>query len=244
MKVAAIIEARMTSTRLPGKVLMEAGSKPMLYWLVSRLKRVESIDQIILATTININDNPLVDFATKEGISFFRGSEDNVMERVLQAAEHNQVDIIVGITGDCPLIDPDIVDQAINIYKNNKADYVSNAHIRSYPDGMDVQVYSLNTLKKSFQLTTNLLDYEHVTLHIRNNDELFSKINILAPASLKWPELGLTLDEIDDYKFLKKIIENLYINKPLFNCMDIIDFLLKNPDLLEINKNVRRKGDS
>ena len=244
MRIIATIEARMTSTRLPGKVMMPVLDKPMLHYLVDRLKKVPSIDDIVLATTINDTDDILVDFAKDENIKWFRGSEDDVMLRVIQAASSVNADIVVEITGDCPIIDPMIVEQSILMFKANNVDYVSNVIIRSFPDGMDSQVFSLDSLKKSFLMTNNPLDHEHVTLHIRNNPDFFSRINIVAPPELEWPELGLTLDEKDDYNLLKIIIEHFNPKNPLFGCIDVVNFLRNRPDLVKINDYVQRKGDN
>ena len=136
-------------------------------------------------TTINKTDDILVNFAKEENIKWFRGSEDDVMLRVIEAASSVNADIVVEITGDCPIIDPKIVEQSILMFKTNKVDYVSNAIIRSFPDGMDSQVFLLDSLKKSFLMTNNPLDHEHVTLHIRNNPDLFTRINIVAPPELE-----------------------------------------------------------
>tara|TARA_B100000795_G_C22797889_1_gene440293 strand:- start:555 stop:1289 length:735 start_codon:yes stop_codon:yes gene_type:complete len=244
MRIIATIEARMTSKRLPGKVMMPVLDQPMLHYLVDRLKKVPSIDDIVLATTINNTDDILVDFAKDENIKWFRGSEDDVMLRVIEAASSVNADIVVEITGDCPIIDPMIVEQSILMFKANNVDYVSNVIIRSFPDGMDSQVFSLDSLKKSFLMTNNPSDHEHVTLHIRNNPDLFSRINIVAPPELEWPELGLTLDEKDDYNLLKIIIEHFNHKKPLFGCADVVNFLRNRPDLVEINDYVQRKGNN
>jgi spore coat polysaccharide biosynthesis protein SpsF len=244
MKVVATIEARMTSTRLPGKVLLPALGQPMLHHLVKRLRAVPSIDEIVLATTTNATDNPLADFAEGEGLAAFRGSEDDVMARVIGAAEHGGADVVVEITGDCPIIDPDLVEQAIRMFFQHDADYVSNALVRSYPDGMDTQVFRLETLKRSAQMTSDPLDREHVSRHICRHPELFSRIHLVAPPSLHWPELGLTLDEDADYRLLKRIIEALGPVEPLFGCHDAIQLLKANPDWVEINRAVVRKGDS
>ena len=244
MKIVATIEARMSSTRLPGKVMMPVLGKPILHYLVERLKSVPSIDEIVLATTINKTDDRLIEFAISENISYFRGSEDDVMLRVVEAADSVSADIVVEITGDCPIIDPQIVEQTILMYMANNVDYVSNGHIRSYPDGMDTQVFALNILKKSLSMTDELLDHEHVTLHIRDNPKLFTKINFIAPPELNWPELGLTLDERHDYNLLKIIIEHFSQKSILFSCLDVVRFLRNRPDLVAINNNVHRKGDS
>lgn len=244
MKIIATIEARMTSSRLPGKVLMQVLGQPMLYHLVTRLRAVPSLNGIVLATTTNSTDDMLEDFARRNDIHCFRGSEEDVMSRVIGAGESVQADVIVEITGDCPIIDPQIVEQTIRIFKANRADYVSNAHIRSYPDGMDTQVFRLETLKRSAAMTTEPLDHEHVTLHIRNHPELFSHIHLVAPPELDWPELGLTLDEQADYELIKLIIEYFGSDNLLFSCLDTLRLLRSNPMWCDINHGVRRKGDS
>ncbi len=234
----------MTSSRLPGKVILEASGEPMLQHLIGRLRACPSIDEIVLATTTNAGDDVLEAFARKSGISLFRGSEFDVMGRVLAAGESVSADVIVEITGDCPIIDPDIVEQTIQMFLHHSVDYVSNNFIRSFPDGMDVQVFRLNTLRQSAAMTCDALDREPVTRHIRTNPDFFSQVHLVAPPSLHWPELGLTLDEQDDYDLLRKIIENLMPIDPLFSCLDVLRLLKKNPDWLEINRNVIRKGDS
>lgn len=216
----------------------------MLYYLVERLRRVKSIQEIVLATTVNETDDTLVEFAKTMNISFYRGSEDDVLERVIGAGESADADIIVEITGDCPIIDPLIVEQAIQIFLHNDADYVSNAIVRSYPDGMDTQVFRLETLKKSAQMTNSPPDREHVTLHIRRHPEIFRHINLVAPPDLHWPELGLTLDEAKDYEFLKTIIEYFGDANPYFSCREVIRLLKSRPELLEINRDVVRKGST
>ena len=244
MTTVATIEARMTSSRLPGKVLLEVMGRPILSYLVERLKAVPSLDAIVLATTVNAEDDALVSFAESEGILCYRGSESDVMARVIGAAELANADTVVEITGDCPLIDPQIVEQTIRMFYANTAEYVGNGHVRSYPDGMDTQVFSLNTLKKSASMTTNPLDREHVTLHIRNSPSIFPQLHLVAPPEMHWPELGLTLDERADFDLIARIIEHFGPDNESFGCMDIIRLLRKEPSLLELNKNVLRKGDT
>ncbi|WP_320667186.1 glycosyltransferase family protein [Prochlorococcus sp. MIT 1307] len=244
MKIVSTIEARMTSSRLPGKVLLRSKGIPLLGHLVNRLKKVESIDEIVLATTTKKTDNVLESFANEYEIGCFRGEEDDVMKRVINAGEEYKADVIVEITGDCPLIDPGIIEQVIRTFKANKCDFVNNNTLQSYPDGMDTRVITLAALKKSYLLTDNVLDKEHVTLHIKNNPDLFKIINLVAPPDLHWPELGLTLDEYDDYKLINKVIESLYDKDPFFKCIDILNYLRKNLGLVLINKDVLRKGDT
>lgn len=244
MSIAAIIEARMTSTRLPGKVLLPANGKPMLQHLVERLKRVESLDQIVLATTVNRADDALAVFAQAQGIACFRGSEEDVMNRVIGAAESVGAEVIVSVTGDCPVIDPVLIEQLIQMYLHNHCDYASNRQIPSYPGGMDTQVYPLAALKRSAAMTDDPLDHEHVTLHIRNHPELFRHLYLIAPEDCYWPDLDLSLDEPDDYHFLKTLIEHFSDAKPFFNCREIIEVLRARPEWVEINAHVRRKGDT
>jgi len=244
MKIVATIEARMTSSRLPGKVLLPAADIPMLAHLVRRLRAVPSIGQIVLATTSNSIDEPLVAFAGEIGIACYRGSEADVMGRVIGAAEYGGADVVVEITGDCPIIDPEIVEQTIRMFRAHRADYVSNAYVRSYPDGMDTQVFCLETLQRSAAMTNERLDREHVTLHIRNHPEIFTHVHLVAPPEIHWPELGLTLDERSDYELLKRIIEHFEKNNPLFSCLDVVRFLRQFPEFVEINKDVVRKGNT
>ena len=244
MKTVVTIEARMSSSRLPGKPLFEVCGIPMLGHLVSRLARVASVDQIVLATTTNPADDPLVEYAKTLNIGIFRGAELDVMGRVVNAGRAFDADVIVEITGDCPIIDPEIVEQAIRTYHKNTASYVGNQHIRSYPDGMDVQVFALSTLARSEEMTSDPLDREHVTLHIRNNPQIFSHLHLVAPPEQHWPELGLTLDEQNDFELLKLIIEHFHHENPFFSCLDVVRFLRAHPDLTAINHNVIRKGDS
>lgn len=244
MKIAAIIEARMASSRLPGKVLLPVLDLPMLGRLIMRLKSIELLDQIIVATSENLEDSLVTSVAVKYGAEVYRGSESDVLGRVLDAAMHYNVDLIVEITGDCPIIDPLIVRSVIQSYLNSNADYVSNSNIRSYPDGMDVQVYKTNILEHSSTLAHSPLEREHVTLHIRQNPNLYTNLDILAPEEFFNPSLGLTLDTNEDLNLLTNIIENLEPRKFLFSLSDTLEFLNSNRRLLEINSHVNRKGDT
>lgn len=242
LSIVATIEARMTSSRLPGKVLLPAGGKPMLQHLVERLRRVKSLDRIVLATTDRHTDDELAAFARRQEIACFRGSEDDVMGRVLGAAESVAADVVVEITGDCPIIDPDIVEETIQLFLRSGCDYASNNYAPSYPDGMDTQVFAVATLRRSAAMTQDVLDREHVTLHIRRHPELFSHAELVAPAELNWPELGLTLDEPRDYELLKRVIDHFADVNPWFGCRDVVAFLRSKPEWVVINQDVRRKG--
>lgn len=244
MKIVATIEARMTSSRLPGKVLLPVTGRPLLEHLVRRLQAVPSLHGIVLATTTNSTDDVLEKFASTVGIGCFRGSEDDVMGRVIGAATSGDADIVVEITGDCPIIDPSVIETVIRTFLANDADYVGNSHVRSYPDGMDVQVFRRSTLERSASMTDVPLDREHVTLHIRNHPELFRPIHVVAPPEMHWPELGVTLDEPGDYELIRHVIEHLEPGNPYFGCAAVIRTIRANPGWLELNRAVTRKGDT
>lgn len=233
----------MTSSRLPGKHLLEAAGMPMIGHLVRRLKSLTCIDEIVIAMTDKSADDPLENYINSLGVLSFRGNEDDVMGRVLAAAIASNADVICEVTGDCPIIDPILVKQVIKTFLLNKTDYVNNGR-GGLPDGMGCQVFSTNALSSSERLTQDPLDREHVTLHIRKNPTIFPSIYIEALDPYKWPELAVTLDEERDYVFLKKIIEVFESERPLFNCLELFDLLNQRPEWLEINSNVVRKGVS
>jgi spore coat polysaccharide biosynthesis protein SpsF len=244
MNIVATIEARMTSSRLPGKVLLSAAGRPLLGHLIRRLKAVPSLNEIVLATTTNTADDALVGLAREYGIGHFRGSEDDVMGRVIGAAASMSADIVVETTGDNPVVDPEIVETLIRTFVANDADYVSNTHVKSFPDGMDVQVFRLETLRRSASMTQDPLDREHVTLHIRKHPELFRPIHVIAGPELHWPEVSLTVDEAVDFELVRRVIEALDPVNALFKCSDIVRLLRSNPSWVGINRAIARKGDS
>ncbi len=241
-KYVATIEARMSSSRLPGKVLLPAAGKPMLQHLFERLRQVEALSGIILATTVNQPDDELEEFARSVGMSCFRGSEDDVLSRVIGAAEQASADVVVEISGDCPLVDPELIAQCIEIHRHNDADFVSNAATPSYPGGMDVSIFSLDVLKKSASMVKDPLHREHVCLNIVEHPEIFSRLNVCAPPRLNWPELQILLDEKRDYELICNLIEHLGQEDGCFDCYKIIEFLQSNPGIRSLNTNVRRKG--
>lgn len=245
LKIVASIEARMTSSRLPGKVLLNAiDDICMLEFMIQRVKNSSFIDDIIVATTINKEDDPIIDLCNKMNIHFFRGSENDVLSRVLKAHEFLNSDIIVELTGDCPLIDPEIIDKVILEYLNGDYDYVSNDHIRSYPLGLDVQVFSKRILAGVNKKTKNVDDREHVSLYIYTSGEYKLKA-VIADDDLFWPDLRITLDDQGDYNFIKKIIENFYPYTGFhFDSKDIIKFINNNKDLLKLLDGVRASDHS
>lgn len=243
-KIIATIEARMTSSRLPGKVLLPLAASPALQRIVERIRRSRYVDEVVVATTINIEDDPIEDLCLRIGCQYYRGSEYDVLQRVLDAAHENKADLIVEITGDCPLVDHRHIDHIIDLYYSGDYDYASNTIERSFPDGFDVQVYKTRILEIVDQLTDDPIDRVHVSYYIYTHPERFKLVNWRAEGELYWPGLGLTLDEQYDYELLKIIYEKLMpINKD-FSAEDVVSLLRKNPKYLEINAHVRRKNAS
>lgn len=239
----AIIEARMASVRLPGKVLMDLGGRPALEFLIERINSLEEIDKIIVATTTENTDNILAEYVQSIGVGLYRGSDSDVLGRITEAAKNSGYDYVVKLGADCPLIDPSILAKIIEISNVKNVDFISNTIIRSFPDGMDCGIVTLEALIRAENEAKDLLEREHTSLYIRRHPELFSTINLYAPKNLNWPELGLTLDTIDDLKLLNEICLN-FPKKYIFSCTDILNFLRKNPDFLKLNSQVTRKGDS
>lgn len=240
-KIVATIEARMTSTRLPGKVLFEIGGKPALEFMIDRIKQSRLVDDIVVATTVNNSDQPIIGLCNKIACKYFRGSEEDVLLRVLDAAKSVNADIIVELTGDCPFIDPEIIDKVIELYFSGDYDYASNVVERSFPDGFDTQVFSVQSLEKVSRLTDDPIDRVHVSCYFYNHPQKFKLANLIADQDSTWPDLRLTIDEPADYQLLKLIDEKLQDSKGMFSANEVISLLKQEPDLIEINKHVRAK---
>ncbi|EME68426.1 spore coat polysaccharide biosynthesis protein F [Paramagnetospirillum caucaseum] len=241
MKIVATIEARMTSSRLPGKVLLPAQGKPMLARMVERLGMVPSLDGIVVATTVNAADDSVEALAKELGIGCWRGSEDDVLARVLDAAHAFSADVIVELTGDCPLIDPLIVEQCVQAYRASGIDYLSNVLERTYPIGMDTQVFATSVLDDVAARTNDPTDHEHVSLYIYRHPELYSLMNLAAPPGLHDPELRLTLDTPQDYELIDTVFSALLPRGPGFSLADILALLRAHPELRKINDHVAHR---
>ncbi len=240
-RIIATIEARMTSSRLPGKVLMEVAGKPILQHMIERLKRVPSLDGIVVATTDNKEDIPIVALAKSLKVGYYRGSEEDVLRRVLDAALAHEIDVIVETTGDCPLIDPALVHACIQGYLETDVDYLSNVLERTYPRGMDTQVFATEILLDVASRTDDPEDHEHVSIYIYRHPEIYSLKNMPGPPELTNPELGLTLDTLEDFELISSIFGALYPKKPDFDLADILTLLRDNPELIKLNAHVKRK---
>ena len=239
--IGAIIQARTSSTRLPGKVIKElpyGSGITALEQVIRRTKQAKKIDQIIVATTIDEKDISLVKIAEQENVLWFRGSIENVLERYFLAAQEYSLDPIVRITSDCPCIDPEIIDTIIDQHFRQGTDYTSNAIIRSYPDGFDVEVLTFEALAHAYQNAKEKYDREHVTSFVHNAPHRFKLGHVQAPQELVAPQRRLTLDTWDDYALLCAVFDYLYEQNPNFSAIDIMELFERKPWLDLINQKV------
>mgnify|MGYP002009162215 CR=1 FL=1 len=231
----------MTSTRLPGKVLKEACGKPMLSILAERLTRATTLDHIVIATTVNATDDPVADLARSLRLPCFRGDEHNVLSRYVGAARQENATTVVRITGDCPLIDPQIVDRVIEAHRVSGADYTSNTQQRTYPIGMDVEVFTQEALEQAGTEAADANEIEHVTPFIYRRPGRFHLHNVTAPAAETDPALRLTLDTAEDLELIIRVLAALYPEHPAFSLGDVLDLIGANPALRALNDHVPQK---
>ncbi|HRD55639.1 MAG TPA: glycosyltransferase family protein [Parachlamydiaceae bacterium] len=241
LRCVILVQARVGSTRLPGKVLKEVLDKPLLQYIVERLKRVELADEVVIATTTEKQDDAIVDFCQAEEIPLFRGKSEDVLDRFYKAASAFKADVIIRITADCPLIDPKLIDEVIHYYLDHypKYDYVSNSHVRSFPIGMDAEVFSFKALKEAFQEGSLEEEREHVTPFIYRRPNRYARHLITHEPDLS--HLRLTVDTQEDFDLIKLLIEELYPHNKEFSMDDILKALKEHPEWVTINANVKQK---
>ena len=236
MKVVAIVQARMGSTRLPGKVMKLVDGVPVIERLLSRLVKSKLIDEIIVATSIAACDVQLAEHVRKIGYGCFRGSENDVLERFYNAAKAHDADVVVRITGDCPFVDPELVDIVVDGYQAGDFDYFSNVMPATYPDGLDVEVFSFRALETSHLSCQDPYAREHVTPHIRTSGS-FQTGNIRSADDFS--HVRLTLDETDDFLVIKKVFDH-FAPRNEFTWREIINLWSQMPHIFEINKHIER----
>lgn len=240
-KVVAIIEARMTSSRLPGKMLLPLCGKSVLEHLIERVQRINQLDAIVIATTWKSSDDPIQQLVDKLGVNCYRGSEDDVLGRVLGAAKTFNADFIVEITGDCPLLDPEIAEQCIDDFFRLKVDY-GVVPASDFPSGTAVQIFPTAVLSQvDKEFPENPDAREHVSLPIYSQPERYKLYRMQAEKKLNRPDLRLDLDTSEDYELIKRIFEALYPIKSDFCLEDVIEFIESNPSLKSINAEVQQK---
>ena len=249
MKILGIIQARMGSSRLPGKTLFQTKNKPMLWHIVNRLKEVKKINDIVIATSKLKIDDPVFEMSERYQLNCFRGSEKNVLDRFYNAAKSNSANHIIRITGDCPLLDSKTIDKLIEKYFNGHFDYCGIAcgagvankkNIKRYPDGLDAEIFKFEALEYAHTNATDNLSKEHVTPYIWKNTNKF-KLGTLY-SDKDFSKLRLTVDNLEDFKLIKWIYNSLFDSNPLFEIKDIINLLIENPKMIKNNQFLGKEG--
>jgi spore coat polysaccharide biosynthesis protein SpsF len=239
MKVVAIIQARMGSTRLPGKVMKDIVGTTMLDRVFSRTSRSSSVDEVLIATSMLPQDEPIVGECERLGATCFRGSENDVLDRYFKAAKSRNASIVVRITSDCPLIDPQVVDRVVEELISSGADYSSNTVSRTYPRGLDTEAMKAEALQSAWEKADRPHQREHVTPYIYQNPSLFRIHHVTIEedlSSLRW-----TVDTREDLEFARKVFEHLSSNTE-FTWRDVMSLLKENPDIAALNSHIRQKG--
>ncbi|MEG8947856.1 glycosyltransferase family protein [Rosettibacter firmus] len=241
--ITAIIQARVGSTRLPNKIFKEVCGKPILWHVVNRVSKSKIINNIIVATTNLKDDDVTENFCKENNILYHRGSSEDVLSRYYEAAQKFNGDLILRITSDCPLIDPKIIDKMLAefliLYEKEKLDYMSNSIVRTFPRGLDTEIFPLSVLEKVHFEAKEKYEREHVTPYIYQHPEIFkikNYANEIDYSYYRW-----TLDTAEDLELIKIIYESLYNKKEIFLFDDILKLFNERPELIEINRNVKQK---
>jgi spore coat polysaccharide biosynthesis protein SpsF len=239
VKITAIVQARMGSTRLPGKVLMDLGGTTVLARVVNRLRRATRVDEIVVATTSSVADEAIVRECERLEVSSYRGSANDVLDRYHQAARIFGAGAVVRITCDCPVIDPELVDETIELFQRQHGDYASNAFPRTYPRGVDVEVFTVTALEQVWRDACEPYEREHVTPYFYEHPELFrlvSKCGRIDYSQYRW-----TLDTAEDFVLLRTVYAR-FCNQDDFSWSDIIQLMEREPGLAELNSRVVQKA--
>jgi spore coat polysaccharide biosynthesis protein SpsF len=239
LKVVAIVQARMGSTRLPGKVLKDLEGETLLARVVNRLRRARLINEVLVATTDRAADDAIVKECRSLSVLVSRGDQDDVLDRYFRAAQLAKAEVVVRVTSDCPLIDPEIADKTIAAFLEASPDYASNALMRTYPRGLDTEVMSVATLGRAWQGARKRYEREHVTPYIYEHPAEFKLLSVTGDAdygSHRW-----TVDTPEDLEFVRAIYIRLKDN-PTFAWRDVLDLLDREPELMELNRSVMQKA--
>ncbi|MBI2030702.1 glycosyltransferase family protein [Candidatus Kaiserbacteria bacterium] len=241
-KVVTTIEARMTSTRLPGKILMSMIGKPVLQHIIERHQRSKFVDEVVVATTVNATDEPVVALCESIGCAYFRGSEDDVLARVVGAGAEHHADILVQGYGDDPCVDWRFVDHVVQMLVDNTSDCaVSNDTEDTFPIGLGVCAYAFPALQQCAAQDTDPAYREHAGYSIRSQHDKFNVVTWRAEEDLFRPELRLTLDTPEDFQMISAIYDALYPANPDFSADDVVTFLSAHPEIVAINNSIRQK---
>ena len=242
MKIIASVQVRMGSSRLPGKVMRSVLSRPLLGYLLDRLRLSKTLDGVVVATSTAVENDVIEEFCRKERVACFRGSETDVLDRTLQSLKSMAATVGVEVFGDGPLIDPVIIDQVVDYYvKNEGYDYVGNDLETTYPPGMEVEVFSTKALSDSSdRLPRSDPRREHGTLFIRQNPNIYKITNLEAPVRHHRPDLELEVDTSEDFQVIARVIEH-FSGRADFGLEEIIEFMDSNPEIANINRQVPRR---
>lgn len=239
MKIGVIVQARMGSTRFPGKVMKKLCDKEVLWHVVERLKKSIHVNDVIIATTEKQQDEIIAEFCEKHSVKCFRGDELDVLKRYYDAANSNKLDIIVRVTSDCPLIDPTVVDRLIEMLIEEDLEYVSNSFEKTYAKGLECSAFTFKALERCMREAVKPEHREHVVLYMRENPTLFATAGI---CNLKDDsDFRITLDEEDDYKLLSIIYNHLYIENEIIPVEEVLEFI-NNNNLKIVNAHVEQKS--
>lgn len=238
--VAIIVQARMGASRLPSKPLLKVLNKPLLKYLIDRIKASKLADTLVIATTNKPQDDPIANLAKSENVLVVRGDEEDVLSRFVLACQTVNADIIVRITADCPLMDPKLIDIAIAEFLKNDVDYLSNTLKRTFPRGFDIEIFTKEALFKTSKLALKAQEKEHVTLFIYQHRELFKLINLKKEGERE--DLRLTVDTKEDFELIAKVLEELFPKNPLFTYQDVIELLKRHPEWEKINCHIKQKS--
>jgi len=241
MKVVAIIQARMGSTRLPGKVMKVILGKPVILWDLDRISLSKLIDKIVVAIPYGKENDVIVDTIKEynDKIVTTRGSENDVLDRYYQAAVKTSADVVVRITSDCPLIDSVVIDNIIKQFLDNDCDYCSNSLTRTYPRGLDTEVFSFKALEEAWNEATNDYEREHVTPYIIENPDKFKLLNVANDIDLS--HMRWTLDTKEDFEFINVVYKRISPKKQMFLMDDVLELMDKEPELIDINRHIEQK---
>jgi len=237
-KIVIVVQARMSSSRLPGKVMLPILGESLLCRMTERLRMTRYKAQIVIATSEESGDDSIEKEASKIGVPCFRGSLNNLLDRHYQVAKQHNADIVLKIPSDCPLIDPKIIDQVLDFCFENPGqyDFVSNLHPATFPDGNDVEIMTMDCIERTWKEATRQLELEHTTHYIWENPEKFRIGNVVWNTGNDYSmSHRFTIDYQADYEFIKAVFEELYPAKPEFSCEDILELLGKRPDIYQIN---------
>lgn len=240
--IVCIIQARTTSTRLPNKIFLDLEGEAVLARVIQRLRKSKLINKIVIASPDSASNDAIEEFVVKNfsDVGSCRGSEDDVLDRYYTAAKKFNADIVIRITSDCPLIDAQVIDKVIEKFLDDKVDYAANVlGERTYPRGMDTEVFSFATLEKMWKQAEDKSEREHVTLYLHRHKEEFSTANVKNEEDFSG--YRLTLDEEDDYKLIKEVYQELFPTNHDFGLKDIINLLKRRPELAAINEHVEQK---